>query len=240
MAEDTDAPNRGSNAWGQVIMALALVGALGVGLWTLTEPSNAEVDSKPARCSGGEFKKPTDGSPDEGGPAARRVSGAQLCAALNRPDLAALLGTAGEVAKSANGNGSATGPKGGEKVADPSARVQFDTYTVELSASYDRLPVARTAVLLGESAQRRTVLNRPAILYSDRTINIRFRLDGSDASTGPGFPARALAVAKDAKDSGGALTLTVWREDGIVPNDDALLRVARAVLPTVPRWAATD
>lgn len=41
----------------------------------------------------------------ETGKAPQRVSGAHLCEALNRPDLAELLGTPGETAKTAGGSG---------------------------------------------------------------------------------------------------------------------------------------
>ncbi|WP_406308939.1 hypothetical protein [Streptomyces sp. NBC_00623] len=75
-------------------------------------------------------------------------------------------------------------------------------------------------------------------MYSDRTISISFRLDGSDTDSGPGVPARALTVARDAEDSGGSFEVVLWRADGGVPDDAVLLRVAEKVLPTVPGWAA--
>ncbi|MFF3459314.1 DUF6215 domain-containing protein [Streptomyces sp. NPDC002730] len=149
-----------------------------------------------------------------------------------------MLGTPGEIAKTAGGSGGSVELAGGKEIATPSAQVEFGTYTVTLSATYDRLPVAGSAALLGVGARQRTVLGRPAVLYSDRTISISFRLDGSDTASGPGVPARALTVAQDAKDSGGSFEVTLWRADGGVPDDAALLRVAEKVLPTVPRWAA--
>lgn len=79
----------------------------------------------------------------------RRVSGAQLCEALNRPDLAELLGTPGEIAKTAGGSGGSVKLAGGKEIATPSARVEFGTYTVTLSATYDRFSVAGSAALLG-------------------------------------------------------------------------------------------
>jgi hypothetical protein len=82
------------------------------------------------------------------------------------------------------------------------------------------------------------VLNRPAVLYSDRTSRINFRLDGGEADTGTGVPLRSLMVAQDAKDSGGSFDVTLWRADGMVPDDAVLLRLAEKVLPTVPGWAA--
>lgn len=145
----------------------------------------------------------------------RGVSGAQLCEALNRTDLAELLGTPGETAKTAGGSDGSVKFAGGKEVFNPSARVEFGTYTVTLSATYDRFPVAGSAAFLGNGARQRTVLGRPAVVYSDRTISISFRLDGSDADSGPGVPARALTVARDAKDSGGSFEVVLWRADGV-------------------------
>ncbi|UUU39616.1 DUF6215 domain-containing protein [Streptomyces sp. NBC_00162] len=90
------------------------------------------------------------------------VSGAQLCTALNRPDPPALLGTPEEHALGADGGVSWFSPVGGAGKIAPQAKVQLQTYSVQLSASYDRLPVAETADLLGFTAQKTTVLGRPA------------------------------------------------------------------------------
>ncbi|WP_377273356.1 DUF6215 domain-containing protein [Peterkaempfera sp. SMS 1(5)a] len=228
MADDVnDESAQEPGAWGQVIAAVAMVAALGLGLWTFGKTSSSDSAQKPATCSGGAAED-----------SSRRISGAQLCEALNRPDLAAVLGTPGEKAKTASGSGGSLKLAGGTEIATPSARVEFETYTVTLSATYDHLPVAGSAVLLGDGALQKTVLGRPAVLYSDRTINISFRLDGSDSNSGPGAPARALTVALDAKDRGGSIDVALWRADGLVPDDSVLLRVAETVLPTVPGWAA--
>ncbi|MER6122001.1 DUF6215 domain-containing protein [Streptomyces sp. NPDC001795] len=228
------APAKEPNAWGQAVAAVAVVGALGVALWMGGETSSSNSAPSPARCSGGEPEK----APRDSGKAPRHVSGAQLCKALNRPDLAELLGTPGETVKTADGSGGSLKLAGGKEIDTPSAQVEFRTYNVTLSATYDRLPVATSAALLGDDARPRTVLGRPAVFYSDRTISIRFRLDGSDATSGPGVPARVLTVAQDKKDSGGSFEVTLWRTDGGVPDDAVLLRVAEKVLPTVPGWAA--
>ncbi|TLS40611.1 hypothetical protein FE633_40830 [Streptomyces montanus] len=108
-------------------------------MWTLGETSSSDNDPPPATCSGGEPEK-----------ASRRVSGEQLCEALNRPDLAELLGTPGETAKTAGGSGGSVKLAGGKEIPTPSAQVEFETYTVTLSATYDRLPVAGSAALLGD------------------------------------------------------------------------------------------
>ncbi|MCY0939387.1 DUF6215 domain-containing protein [Streptomyces sp. H34-S4] len=197
--------------------------------------STGGTGTKPVTCSGEQPEKTPAKAADEPG----RVSGAQLCAALHRPDLAALLDTPGELAKNANGGGSTFKPVGSDKETHtPSAEVEFETYTVHLTASYDRLPVATSAALLGDGTPLQTVLGRPAAFYSDRTLSISFRLDGSKAQSRPGVPARVLMVARDASDGGDSFELTLWRADGAVPDDAVLLRVAGQVLPTVPGWAA--
>ena len=231
----SDAPGKGVGAWGQAVPAFVLVGAVSLGLWAVSQNSASSTVSGPAKCSGGEADKSTASSRKS--PA--RVSGAQLCAALNRSDLPDLLGTPQESAKSAGGSGGSFKFAGGKEVATPSAQVEFATYTVSLSATYDGLPVSGTAALLGGDAQPRRVLGREAVIYSDRTLSIRFRLDGKDSESGPGVPARALVIAQDAKDHGGSFELTLWRDDGGVPDDAVLLRIADEVLPTVPGWAST-
>lgn len=60
---------------------------------------------------------------------------------------------------------------GGTEIATPEATVTLKTYSVKISASYDHLPIAQMADLLN-TAQKRTVLGHPAVLYSDRTIAI--------------------------------------------------------------------
>ncbi|MGW0867692.1 DUF6215 domain-containing protein [Streptomyces sp. NPDC002611] len=224
MTEEGGTHISGARAWGQALAAVLVAGALGAGLWAQNEMAGATgtAEPRPATCSDGETEPPKG----------RNLSGAELCEALNRSDLGALLGTPAETAKTASGSDSSFG-----KIATPSAQVEFETYTVTLAATYDGRPVAGSAASLGAEARQRPMLGRPAVLYSDRTISIRFRLDGSDSESGPGVPARALTVARDAKDSGGSLDVTLWRADGMVPDDAALLRVAEKVLPTVRGWA---
>ena len=45
-------------------------------------------------------------------------------------------------------------------------------------------------------------------------------------------------VAQDPKDGGGSYEIAVWRQDAVVPDDAALLRVAEKVLPTIPGWVS--
>ncbi|WP_369269930.1 DUF6215 domain-containing protein [Streptomyces sp. R11] len=225
MAEKIGMPDKGHNAWGQAVAAVALFAAIAAGLW-VSEATSRNSGPPAATCSD-----------EEPGKSTGRVTGKQLCEALLRPDLAELLGTPTETAKTAFGNDGSAGLEGGKDIPMPTAEVEFDTYTVTLSATYDDLPVAGSHELLGEGEQR-AVLGRPAVLYSDRTIRIDFRLDGGDAEAGTGVPLRALMVAQDAKDGGGSYDVTLWRSDGMVPDDAVLLRVAEKVLPTVPGWAA--
>ncbi|QGZ48060.1 hypothetical protein GPZ77_06355 [Streptomyces sp. QHH-9511] len=245
MAHDIDALPRGAGAWGQAVAAVGLIAAIAGGLWVTEGISLSESEPRPATCPGGEPEKAAEagkateaGRAPQAGKAPRRVSGAQLCQALNRPDLAELLGTPGEMAKIASGSGGSLELAGGKEIATPSGQVEFETYTVTVTATDGRLPVAESVAFLGYGAEQRTVLGRPAVLYSDRTISISFRLDGTDATSGPGVPARVLGVARDAEDSGGSFEVTLWRSDGRVPDDAVLLRVAEKVLPTVPGWAA--
>ncbi|MFD5743487.1 DUF6215 domain-containing protein [Streptomyces massasporeus] len=228
MAEENDAPMKSASAWGQALAAVALVGALSAGFWVLAKTSATESEPKAATCSDGESPAPKG----------KRLTGARLCEALNRPDLAALLGTPTEIAKTASGSDGSIGSPGGKQIATPQAQVEFETYTVTLSATYDGLPVAGSEGLLGSYARPQKVLGRPGVLYSTRTISISFRLDGGDADSGPGVPARALTVAQDPKDRGGSVDVTLWRADGAVPDDAVLLRVAERVLQTLPGWAS--
>ncbi|MCQ9130558.1 MULTISPECIES: DUF6215 domain-containing protein [Streptomyces] len=232
MSEEVAAPEKGPNPWAQAIAALVVVGALGGALFVL-QKNDAKAADEPATCSPSEADKKAEAVAK----AAHRVSGTQLCTALNRADLPTLLGTPRERAVTAYGSDGSIGT-GDEQIPTPEATVQLDTYTVQLTRSYDRLPIARMAGLLDE-AQARTVAGHPAVLYSTQTIAIRFNLGGGKSETGPGSVARALVVAPDAKDRGGSYELTVWRKDHARPDDAALLRIAQQVLPTVPGWTTT-
>ncbi|MFF4897818.1 DUF6215 domain-containing protein [Streptomyces sp. NPDC001068] len=210
----------------QAIAAVAVIlGVIGV-LWAQREifpPQDAS--GAPAACS-----KSTDRLP------ARYVSGARLCEALNRPDLPALLGTPGEQAETASGSGDWITMAGGTKIPAPDATVTLRTYSVKLSASYDRLTVGQVRGLT-DGARRTTVLGHPAVVYSSPTVSIGFDLGGGKASTGPGGTARCLLVSRHAKDDGkGTFEIAIWRQDDVLPDDTALERVAEQVAPTVPGW----
>ncbi|MFI5763386.1 MULTISPECIES: DUF6215 domain-containing protein [unclassified Streptomyces] len=233
MSQEVGTITKGA-ALGQGLTAVALIAAMGTGLWLAGESVNSTGGPKPATCSHGLPEETA--APAEAG----QVTGAQLCAALHRPDLPELLGTPGEPAKNANGGESTSKPVGsGKEIHTPTASVEFETYTVDLKVSYGQLTVATMARLLGDGAPPRTVLGRPATLYSDRTMSFSFSMAGGGASTGIGVPTRGLVVALDPQDGGGAYELNVWRSDGGVPDDAVVLRVAEKVLPTVPGWSAT-
>ena len=221
---------KGPNAWAQAIAALVVVGGLGAGLWLQGQSTQSASAAGPASCS----------SSDDATHAVRsskHVSAAQLCTALNRSDLPTLLGTPTEQAESASSGESSSKLASGTVIAEPESTVTLKTYTVKLSASYDDFAVASMADLL-PGGEKKTVLGHPAVLYSDRTISISFSLDGKQSDTGPGSPVRSLLVALDPKDGGGCYEVAVWREDAMVPDDAALLRVAEKVLPTIPGWTA--
>ncbi|MFI9173889.1 DUF6215 domain-containing protein [Streptomyces lincolnensis] len=226
MGDDFAVSEKRPNAAAQAITAVVLIGGIGAALWGL-DPRETQAADEPATCS--------PASTAEARPSGN-VSGDQLCTALNRPDLATLLGTPTEKAKTAGGSDSYFTSGDGTKTATPSGEVTFETYTVKLSATYDGLAVAEEGEYLGQTAEPRTVLGRPAVLYTTQTIALRFNLGGGDSESGPGVPARSLVIAQTARDRGGSFELTVFREDGMPPDDEALLRVAERVLPTIPGW----
>ncbi|GHI01962.1 hypothetical protein AQI88_17465 [Streptomyces cellostaticus] len=207
-----------------VAAVVAFAGLLGV-LWA-QEQWQGSSDRGPATCSN-----------DDHQPAGKHVSAARLCTALNRSDLPALLGTPREQAETAYGSESSVKDADGTETPSPQAEVSMKTYSVKLWASDDELRVAEMSGLLGRSAEPRTVLGHPAVLYSDHTIALKFSLGGGKVDTGTGGIARHLLVARDAKDGGGSFEVALWRQDDVPPDDTALLRVAERVLPTVPGWA---
>ncbi|WP_231155957.1 DUF6215 domain-containing protein [Streptomyces sp. CNZ748] len=232
------------NAWGQAAAAVGLFVALGAALWLgpkfLPSDEVGAGTEEAVSCPGAE----ETGENGEELPRAYRttpgaVTGEELCEALNRPDLPALLGTPTEIATSASGS-SGTAPLTDEKIAQPEARVGFDTYTVDVLATYNKLTIDQYANLMkyGDETdvKRLTVLGRPAILSSDHMMSIQIDLGGS-ASGGPvgqGPLARTLTVALDEKDGGGYYDFTVWSESAGLPDDSVLVDVVETVLPAIP------
>jgi hypothetical protein len=224
------------NAWGQAIAAVAVFGALAAALWLAPRvlPSD-DGTPQPASCSDGEHGELPKAYQHKSQP----VTGEELCKALNRPDLAKLLGTPAETATTASGT-SNTAPLTDGKVAQPEAEVTFDTYTVNVSATYNELTTDQYVKLMkfgdAEDTKTLTVLGRPAVFSSDHTMKIEIDL-GSGGSGGPveqGPLARTLSVALDRDDRGGYYEITVWSSSGALPNDSVLLDIAEKVLPTLP------
>ncbi|KUL43643.1 DUF6215 domain-containing protein [Streptomyces regalis] len=231
-----DTSEKEHNAWGQAVAAVALFGALAAVLWVAPRvmPSD-DSTPQPASCSGGEHEE----LPKAYKETPRPVTGEELCKALNRPDLAKLLGTPGETATTASGT-SNTAPLTDGKVAQPEAEVAFGTYTVHVSATYNKLSTDQYVKLMkyGDEKDIKTlaVLGRPAVLASDHTMKFEISL-GSGGSGGPveqGPLARTLTVALDHRDRGGYYDITVWSTSGALPDDSVLLDIAEKVLQTIP------
>ncbi|WP_371667237.1 DUF6215 domain-containing protein [Streptomyces sp. NBC_00289] len=111
MAGEVVAPEKGPNPWGQAIAALVVVGVLGGGLYVI-QKNDAEAADKPAVCSADEQDKKAANDAK----AAHRVSGTELCTALNRADLPTLLGTPREHARTAYGSDGSVEMAGGTKI----------------------------------------------------------------------------------------------------------------------------
>ncbi|NEA61129.1 DUF6215 domain-containing protein [Streptomyces sp. SID12488] len=211
----------------QVVSALLVVACLAGGFWVMAKYEPDPKDSPPASCS----------RSDDDVPLSKPVSGVQLCKALNRPDLATLLGTPDDRTWSASSNEATSSDKQDVMSTDPEATVQLEGYSVKLTEAED-ITVADIAdsEFLSVPGERKTVLGHPAFLYTGQTFGIVFK-DGKGTS-GPGGISRNLLVAKDPKDGGGSYEISIWRQDDLPPDGTALLWVAEQVLPTVPGWPA--
>ncbi|MGW1504693.1 DUF6215 domain-containing protein [Streptomyces mirabilis] len=224
------------NAWGQAFAAVAVFGALAVALWVAPRFLPSDDNSpQPASCSDGTHEKLPKAYKDT----PRPVTGEELCKALNPSDLAKLLGTPGETATTVSSTNN-TAPLTDGKVAQPEVEVTFDTYTVNVSATYNELSTDQYVKLMKfgdeKDIKTLTVLGRPAVLSSDHTMKLEINL-GSGGSGGPveeGPLARTLSVALDRNDRGGYCEITVWSTSGALPNDSALLDIAEKVLPEIP------
>ncbi|MFK0026058.1 DUF6215 domain-containing protein [Streptomyces sp. NPDC090798] len=229
-------PEKEHNAWSQAVAAVAVFGALAAALWVAPRfmPSDDNAP-QPASCSDEAHEKLPKAYKDTPQP----VTAEELCKALNRPDLAKLLGTPGEIATTVSSTNN-TAPLTDGKVAQPEAEVTFDTYTVNVSATYDELSTDQYVKLMKfgdeKDIKTLTVLGRPAVLSSDHTMKLEINL-GSGGSGGPveqGPLARTLSVALDRNDRGGYCDITVWSTSGTLPNDSVLLNIAEKVLPRIP------
>jgi len=233
-----DTPVKEPNAWGQVVTAVALFGVVGVAL--LAAPhfaSTGDNTPPPASCSDSELSEEL---PEVYKDTPRPVTAQELCEALNLPDLATLLGTPGETATTVSSTNN-TAPLTDEQVAQPEAQVAFDTYTVNVSATYNEMSTEQNVELMEfgneTDVKTLTVLGRPAVLSSDHTMRIEINLGSDGGSGGPveqGPLARTLSVALDRDDRGGYCDITVWSTSGILPSDSVLLDIAERVLPRIP------
>jgi hypothetical protein len=233
-----ETPEKEPNAWGQAVAAVAVFGAFAAVLLVAPRVLSADEGTpRPASCSGGQPEE----LPTAYKETPQAVTGDELCEALNRPDLAQLLGTPGETATTASGS-SNTAPLSDGTVAESEAQVTFDTYTVNVSATYNELSIARYARVMktaGDDLRTLAVLGRPAVFSSDHTMKLEISL-GSGGSGGPveqGPLARTLSVALDGKDQGGYYAVTVWSTSGALPDDGVLVDIAEKVLPAIPHRA---
>jgi hypothetical protein len=217
---------------------VAVFGAIAAVVWVgphVLPSDNANNTAQPASCSDGEREE----LPKVYKETPRPATGEELCEALNRPDLATLLGTPEETVTTASGSNN-TAPLTDEKVAAPEALVAFDTYTVNLLATYNHMTTDQYVKLMTYGSEQDietlTVLGRPAVLYSDHTMKIEINLGGGNSArpveNGP--LARTLTVALDRADRGGYYDITVWSDTGALPDDSALRDIAEKVLPTLP------
>ncbi|MFJ7965389.1 DUF6215 domain-containing protein [Streptomyces sp. NPDC096324] len=236
------ASKKDHNAWAQAVGAVALFGALGAILWLGPRfmPSEEVNATPPASCSDETHEEP----PKVYNKKPQPVTGEELCNAVLRPDLAMLLGTPGEKATSASGSDN-TAPLTDGKVAQPEARIDFDTYTVNVSATYNDLSIDQYVKLMkyGDESDVKTVKvrGRSAVFSTDHTMKIEINLGGDGGSGGPvgqGPLERTLSVALDRGDRGGYCEITVWSESGALPSDTALLSIAEKVLPKIPERPA--
>ena len=231
------------NEWGQALAAVAVFGVIAAVLWAAPHilPSDENNTPQPASCSDEEHEalpKPYKKTPPP-------VTGAKLCEAVNRPDLAKLLGTPSEIANSASAsNGMA--PLTDGKVAQPEAQIDFDTYTVNVTATYNHLSIEQYVKLMKYGSEQDIetlkVLGRPAVLSSDHTMSIEINFgsggSGSGGPVGQGPLARTLTVALDRADRGGYYDVTVWSKSGALPDDGALRAIAERILPAIPERPA--
>ncbi|MGY1501019.1 DUF6215 domain-containing protein [Streptomyces sp. QTS52] len=220
-------PEKGMSEGAQVVSALIVVACLAVGFWVMAKYQPDSEDRAPASCS----------RSDDDEPLSRPVSGVQLCEALNRPDLPALLGTPNDRALGAYSNERRVSKNPDVMTTDPEATVQLEGYSIKLTESED---ISVSDIVDSEyvsvSGEPKTVLGHRAFLYTGRTLGIVFK-DGK-SSTGPGGVSRNLMVAKDPKDGGGTYEISIWRQDDLPPDGTGLVWLAEQVLPTVPGWPA--
>ncbi|MFJ4796019.1 DUF6215 domain-containing protein [Kitasatospora purpeofusca] len=191
--------------------ALAAAG-LGGAAWVMTV-ARTEQAEPPAACVAA---RPTD-----------PPGYAALCAALNRPDLPALLGT----------------PKDRVSIAQPApfafgaamAEVRLGTYVVALTESSTTVEeIADTPRYLPHAV---TLLDHPAQTYSTDAMTFGSDAQGKAGFLGIGSRVEHLIAAQAPGIPGGrTFEIAVFRNDGRPVDDATVHRVAEAVFPTLPAW----
>jgi hypothetical protein len=211
-----------------------LLAVIGIGIWTMAADRTEQVQPS-AACAAPQPAVPPNY--------------AVLCAALNRPDLPALLGTP-------QGQVSAAGPAPLAFGPDAVAEVHVGLSVVSLTDS--SVTVEDIADMPEFHPRPTTVLGHGALTYTTSTVTLGagagpqtlfvHDLPGATSSPadeddktspGSGSPVRHLVVAQDPKAPGGrAFEIAIFRSNG-EPVDNALLhQVAEAVMPTLPGWVA--
>ncbi|KJS56338.1 hypothetical protein VM98_08015 [Streptomyces rubellomurinus subsp. indigoferus] len=202
------------------VVALAggvLAGLWGMGLIDGRSQAADEDEAKPVAC---QTPRPTDSQ-----------GYAAVCAALNRSDLPALLGTPDDRILTAHPMPMAIGtdPMVEVRLRDSAVAVIEGTTSVD-----DMLGMPQFF------ASKATVLGHPAAIYSSKAV-VFGPADGKDGKSGlqNGPGTRNLIVAEDAKASGGrAVEIDVFRRDGGAVDDATMYRLAEKLLPTMPGWVA--
>ncbi|GAA4984610.1 DUF6215 domain-containing protein [Kitasatospora paranensis] len=216
---------KGSTASVQVLAAVLLTVCAVAGVWgTRVFGGSSAPTAKPAPCN----TPRADDSPEY--PA--------LCAALNRPDLPALLGMPDDHVSIAQSGGGQITFADGTKEFDASAQIQIGAVCVRISHD-PHSSVEDLSFFPGLFAERTSVLGRPAATYSAGTVALL--AGGAKPGTRPGGLAHHLVVAQDPHAGGdGTYEIAVWRQDDVAPDADVLLRIAEQVLPTVPGWGTAS
>ncbi|MGF1426493.1 DUF6215 domain-containing protein [Kitasatospora sp. LaBMicrA B282] len=207
----------------QVVAALAMGAVLFGGLLVLQHHEQAA--KKPAAAAA--CKAPAaDDSPEY----------PVLCAALNRPDLPALVGSPMDRVTEA-GPGAHWTNSDGTKEVDKSAELQIGQISLRLTDD-DDMDVTDAEILGSAAHHRSSVRGHLSTTYQMDTIGISFSLGGGSSSRAPNGVADNLVIGKHPDGHGGSYELAIWRQDTAPPDEASLYRIAEAVLPNLPGWVA--
>ncbi|ROR45071.1 DUF6215 domain-containing protein [Kitasatospora cineracea] len=216
-----------------VVGTFVLVGGL---FWHAVQDPGGRADGARTEDGGPAVCRPIQEGEPAGYPA--------MCAALNRPGLAELVGAPGERVVSA-GVGSYSPWETG------AAQVQVGKVKAAVSESrtvpYDLL-LDSARVSAREVAP---VAGRPAVAYAEQlhwmTVNLGTGGSGPGSGSGSGRvsvpqgdPGTAyhLMVARNADGSGGSLEVSLWREDGGFADSGLLPALAEKLMADLDGWNA--